>query len=182
MYFQAVQKLDALLFAAICAASMAAQAFGAPPAAKPGDKPVAKADAHGHAEVGPHKGALIELGEEEYHAEFVLDEKTHTVSIYLMDGAVKNCVAIPAKEITVTLKHDGKLESFKLKAKAQKTDPAGMSSMFTLTDEEFVDDLHHKGSEPRLMLKIDGKPFSAKIDHDHKDHDHKDEAKPKPKK
>ena len=125
MYLQSVQKLDALFLAAICAIAMAVQAFGAPPAAKP----AAKADAHEHAEVGPHKGALIELGEEEYHAEFVLDEKTHTVSIYLMDGAVKNYVAIPAKEITVTLKHDGKPESFKLKAKPQKTDPAGMSSM-----------------------------------------------------
>ena len=177
MYFRVIQKMDAALFAAFCAASMAAQAFGAPPAAKPGDKPAAKADEH--AEVGPHKGTLIELGEEEYHAEFVLDEKTHTVSVYLMDGAVKNYVAIPAKEITVTLKHDGKPESFKLKAKPQKTDPAGMSSMFTLKDEEFVDDLHHKGSDPRLMLKIDGKPFSAKIVLDHKDHDHKDEPKPK---
>ena len=169
MFVQAVQKLDALLFAVICAASLAGQAFSAPPATKP----AAKADAHEHAEVGPHKGALIELGEEEYHAEFVLDEKAHTVSIYLMDGAVKNYVAIPAKEITVTLKHDGKPESFKLKANPQQTDPAGLSSMFTLTDEEFVDDLHHKGSDPRLMLKIDGKPFSAKIELDHKgDHKH----------
>ena len=173
MYLQAVQKLDALLFAAICAASMAAQAFGVPPAAKP----AAKADAHEHAEVGPHKGTLIELGEDEYHAEFVLDEKTHTASIYLMDGAVKNYIAIPAKEITVTLKHDGMTESFKLKAKPQKTDPAGLSSMFTLTDEEFVDDLHHKGSAPRLMLKIEGKPFSARIELYHKDHDHKDDHK-----
>lgn len=171
MYLQCVQKLDALLFAAICVASLAVQAFGAPP--------TAKADAHEHAEVGPHKGALIELGEEEYHAEFVLGDKRHTVSIYLMDDEIKNYVAIPAKEITVTLKHDGKTESFKLKAKAQKTDPAGLSSMFTLTDEEFVDDLHHRGSDPRLMLKIDGKPFTAKIELDHKDHDHKDEAKPK---
>jgi ABC-type oligopeptide transport system substrate-binding subunit len=177
MYFHSVQKLDALLFAAICAASLTAQAFGAQPAAKPGAKPAAKEEAH--AEVGPHKGTLIELGEEEYHAEFVLDEKKHTVSIYLMDGEVKNYVAIPAKEIMVTLKHDGKTESFKLKAKAQKTDPAGMSSMFTLTDEEFVGDLQHKGSDPRLLLKIDGKPFTAKIELDHKDHDHKDEAKPK---
>lgn len=174
MYFQAIQKLDALFLASICAVSLASQAIGAPPTPKP-----AKPDVHAHAEVGPHKGRLIELGEEEYHAEFVLDEKTHTVSIYLLDGAVKKYVPIPAKEITVTLKHDGKSESFKLKATPQKADPSGQSSMFTLKDEEFVDDLHHKGSEPRLMLKIDGKPFSAKIELDHKDHDHKDDPKPK---
>jgi hypothetical protein len=82
MYFQAVQKLDALLLASICAVSLAAQAFGAPPAAV-APKP------DGHAEVGPHKGTLIELGEEEYHAELVNDEKTHTATIYLLDGEVK---------------------------------------------------------------------------------------------
>lgn len=171
MYFRAIQKMDAVFFATICAFTLAVQAFGAPPAAK--------GDTHEHAEVGPHKGTLIELGDEEYHAEFVLDEKTHTVSIYLLDGAVKNDVPIPAKEITVTLKHDGKPESFKLKAKPQKNDPAGKSSRFTLSDEEFVDDLHHKGSDPRLMLKIDGKPFSAKIELDHKAHDHTDAPKSK---
>ena len=168
MYFRAIQKLDALFFALICAISLAAQAFGAPPAAKP-----AKPDADAHADVGPHKGTLIELGEEEYHAELVLDEKTHTVSIYLLDGAVKKYVPIAAKDITITLKHDGKSESFKLKATPQKADPSGQSSMFTLKDEEFVDDLHHKGSDPRLMLKIDGKPYSAKIVLDHEGHDHK---------
>lgn len=174
MYLRTAQKLDAMFLAAICAVAMAAQASGAPPA-----KPAANTDARGHAEVGPHKGQLIELGDEEYHAEFVLDEKSHTVSIYLMDGAAKNYVAIPAKEITVTLKHDGKPESFKLKAKPQKADPAEMSSMFMLKDEEFVHDLHHKGSDPRLMLKIDGKPFSAKIELNHKDDDHKDNPKRK---
>ena len=170
MYFQA-KKSNALLFAAVCTMSIAAQAFGAPPAAKAG--------ARDHVEVGPHKGVLIELGEEEYHAEIVVDEKMHTVSIFLLDGAVKNNVAIPAKEITVTLKHDGKPESFKLKAKPQKSDSVGMSSMFTLKDEEFVDDLHHKGSDPRLTLTIKGKPYDAKIELDHKDGDHKDAAKPK---
>ncbi len=156
MYFQAIQKLDALFLASICAVSLAAQAFGAPPVA---DAP--KPD--GHAEVGPHKGALIELGEEEYHAEIVNDEKTHTATIYLLDGAVKENVPIEAKDITITLKHDGKLESFKLKAVPQKTDPAGLSSMFSLKDRELVHDLRRKTSEPRLMLKIKGKPYSAKI-------------------
>ena len=176
MYFATVQKWDALLLAAICGLALVAQAFGAPPATKP----AAKADAHAHAEVGPHKGALLELGEEEYHAEFVVDKKLHTVTVYLMDGEVKNYVAIPAKDITITLKHDGKVETFKLKAVPQKTDPAGLSSMFSLKDEELVDDLHHKEHDPRLLLKIDGKPFNAKIDlgHDEK-HDHKHDEKKK---
>ena len=106
--------------------------------------------------------------------------KTRVTSPYLMDGAVKNYVAIPAKDITITMKHDGKVETFKLKAVSQKTDPAGLSSMFSLKDEELVDDLHHKEHDPRLLLKIDGKPFNAKIDlgHDEK-HDHKHDEKKK---
>lgn len=164
-------NLNAFLFSTVCVLSFAAQAIGAPPAAK--------AAAPDHVEVGPHKGTLIELGEEEYHAEFVVDEKTHGVSIFLLDGAAKNYVAIPSKEITVTLKHDGNTETFKLKAKPQKSDSAGMSSMFTLTDEEFVDDLHHEGSDPRLTLNIKGKPYAAKIELGHEHGDHKHGSKPK---
>lgn len=156
MYFRALQKLDALFLAAICAVSLAAQGFGAPPA---GEAPKPE----GHAEIGPHKGALIELGEEEYHAEIINDEKTHTATVYLLDGEAKENVPIEAKDITITLKHDGKPESFKLKAVPQKTDPAGLSSMFSLKDRELVHDLRRKTSEPRLLLKINGKPFSAKI-------------------
>ena len=89
-----------------------------------------------------------------------------------MDGAAKHYVAIPAKDITITLKHDGKVEPFKLKATPQKTDPAGMSSMFSRKDEELVHDLHHKGTDARLMLKIDNKPFTVMIVLDQK-HDHK---------
>lgn len=179
MYIVSVQKLDALLlFAVICGWTLVSQAFSAPPATKP----AAKADAHEHAEVGPHKGALVELGEEEYHAEFVVDEKTHTVTVYLLDGEVKKYVAIPAKDITIAMKHDGKVETFKLKAVPQKADPAGLSSAFSLKDEELAEDLHHADHDPRLLLKIDGKPFSAKIDLGH-DEDHKhDEKKPEPKK
>lgn len=164
MYSQAVKNMCAVLVAAILGVPASAQVCCA--------VELAKADTH--TEVGPHKGILIELGEEEYHAEFVLDEKTHTVSIFLLDGAVKNYVAIPAKEITVTLKHDGKPESFNLKAKPQKTDAAGTSSMFTLKDKEFVEDLHHKGSDPQLTLKINGKTFTASIKLDHEE-----EGKPK---
>jgi len=151
MYFHAIQKLDALFLAMICSVSLVAQVFAAPPAPKPG----------AHAEVGPHKGMLIELGEEEFHAELLVDEKTHTVTVYLLDGDVKKSVPIPAKEITISLKHGGKPESFKLKATPQKTDAAGHSSMFVLKDNELVHDLPRKGSEPRLLVSINGKPYSA---------------------
>jgi hypothetical protein len=169
--FRQLNGLEMCVAIASMVLAMGSSLCAAPPA---GVKPsaAAKAPEHAHPDVGPHKGTLLELGEEEYHAEFLMDEKTETVTVYLLDGAVKNYVAIPAKDITIALKHDGKPESFKLKATPQKTDPAGLSSMFALKDEELVHDLHHKNNEARLMLKIDGKPFTAKIVHNHK-HDHK---------
>ena len=38
---------------------------------------------HGHASEGPHHGHLIELGEEEYHAELTHDDATGKVRLFL---------------------------------------------------------------------------------------------------
>jgi len=136
--------------------------WAAPPAAK-----------HAHPEKGPHGGPLLELGEEEYHIEVIVDEKTNTVALYILDAAGKVAVPIEAKEVVINLKHAGKPEQFKLPAVRYKTDPMGMASQFQLKDEELVHDLHHKNNDARLALKIKGKSYSAKIDLKH-DHDHKD--------
>src|SRR5437867_4454418 len=56
--------------------------------------------AHSH-EHGPHDGELIELGEEEYHAEVVFDEDSHKVTLYLLGDDAKSAVAIEAKELTL---------------------------------------------------------------------------------
>lgn len=143
------------------------------PAAKPAPKAAAKD--HGHASKGPHQGALIELGEEEYHGEIVLDDKNHTVTIYLLGANAKDLVAIDAPEVVINLKHGDKPEQFKLKASPLKADPKGKSSRFSLKDEELLHDLDHGHAQARLRVKIAGKSFIGKIeagDHDHAKHDH----------
>jgi len=42
--------------------------------------------AHEHGDAGPHGGHLVELGEEEYHAEVVLDVKSKAVSVYILSS------------------------------------------------------------------------------------------------
>jgi hypothetical protein len=59
-----------------------------------------------HPTEGPHGGHLIELGNEEYHAELLHDEKTHTVTIHLFAGAAKEPAAVPLEEITLQLFQD----------------------------------------------------------------------------
>lgn len=87
-----------------------------------------------------------------------------------LDSTASKSVGISEKEITIALKHDGKAETFKLAAKPQKSDAAGTASMFIVKDKEFMEDLHHKGSDPVLSLKIGGKSFSAKLTLAHTDH------------
>lgn len=132
-------------------------------------------DDHDHPSEGPHHGHLIELGDEEYHVEFVHDEKAGTVTIYILDGAAKEAVPIEATEIAINLKHAGKGEQFKLAASPDQGDPEGKSSRFVSNDEKLGEDLEHEDAEAQLVLKINGKSYRGKIehDHDHGDHDHK---------
>jgi hypothetical protein len=132
---------------------------------------------HGHATVGPHHGSLIELGAEEYHAEFVHDEASGKVTIYILDSAAVSAVPIAATEIAINLKHDGKAEQFVLRAAPDAGDPAGMSSRFLSSDPELGEDLEHDGADAKLVVKIKGKSFRGTIVHDHhddqqEDHDH----------
>lgn len=123
---------------------------------------------HAHPTEGPHHGSLIELGNEEYHAELLHDEQSGAVTIYILDGSAKNSVPIVATEITINLKHDGRGEQFKLAASPDEGDPQGKSSRFVSNDPELGSDLDHEGAEARLVLDVAGKSFTGEIGH----HDH----------
>lgn len=137
---------------------------------------------HDHPTHGPHGGSLIELGEEEYHAELVHDEKSQTVTIHILDGAAKEAVAIEAESVTINLTHDGKPAQFTLAAaNAQE----GKASSFSSNDAKLAEALDAENAKGRLLVDIAGKSYSGEIahshddhDHDH-DHDHKSEKKPK---
>ena len=131
-------------------------------------------DGHAHPSEGPHHGDLIELGNEEYHAEILHDEDAGTVTIYVLNGAATEQVPIDATEITINAKHDGKPEQFTLAASPDAIDPQGKSSRFVSNDEELAHHLDEEGAEPRLVLTINGKSYRGVIthDHDHEGHDH----------
>ncbi len=136
--------------------------------------PVSQGDdhaAHSHPTEGPHHGALIELGAEEYHGELVHDEQSGTVTIWILDSAAKTQVPIEAPEISINVKHGGQGERFQLAASAETTDPAGRSSRFVSSDPELGHHLHEADAEPVLVLTIAGKSFRGVISADH-GHDH----------
>ncbi len=145
----------------------------APPLAK--DKTEQHNHEDAHPSHGPHDGDLVELGDEEYHAEFVHDEKTKDVTIYVLDASAIRSIPIDAAEVVINLKHDGKPEQYKLAAEPQEGDGPGKSSRFmSKQNDELCHAIEEEGADAKLQLTIDGKPFTGAIqhDHDHEGHDH----------
>jgi hypothetical protein len=124
---------------------------------------------HQHPTEGRYGGTLIELGNEEYHAELVHDEKTGTVTIYILDAHAEFAVPIDATELTINLKHDGQAEQFKLAASPIAGDAPGKSSRFVSSDAELLDDLAHERADPQLVVTISGKQYRGKLDHVHEE-------------
>ena len=59
------------------------------------DLPPATVDVHAHPSEGPHHGTLVELGNEEFHAEVVHDDKS--VTVYVLDAGATKAVPIDAQ-------------------------------------------------------------------------------------
>ena len=138
--------------------------------APPALDPHAGHDHGAHPTEGPHGGGLIELGDEEYHAELIHDAAAGTVTIYMLDGHVEAAAPIDAADLTVMVTHDGNRESFKLAADPDAGDPTEKSSRFVSSDAELAEHLDHEGETAKLMVKIAGRSYSGDIAHDH-DHD-----------
>ena len=138
-------------------------------AAKEKAGPSDKKDPHDdHPSTGPHGGDLIELGEHEYHAELCHDHEKHTVTVYLLDKAIKKSVPIADKELKINLiLKGGQAQSYTLAAKPQSDDPAGQSSRFELADEKLVDALESEETQGRLPVTIGGKAYVGDVKHKH---------------
>jgi hypothetical protein len=84
-------------------------------------------------------------------------------------------VPIEAAELMINISHDGEAEQFKLPAEREATDPEGKSSRFSVKDEELASDLDSHDAAAKLVVMIDGKSFSGKIEHQHEgEHKHDD--------
>ena len=164
-----------------CLATLSFLAAGCQPAAPPA-APVPPAAAthahddhadHGHATEGPHHGVIVELGNEEYHAEVVHDDATGTVTVYLLDSSAKKSVTTTATEATINLKHGDTPEQFKLAAQPEEGNPAGQTSRFMLIDKELVGHLDEAATGAKLNITVGDTAYSGAIPvGDHAAHDH----------
>ena len=118
---------------------------------------------HDHGAKGPHGGSLVELGEEEYHAEVVLDHDAHALRVYVLGKDAKTATPITSTELTIT--PEGK-PALTLKATPQKDDGEGKSSVFEVIDNEAVHAFMDAGMiHADLRVKIGDKPFTGHVDY-----------------
>lgn len=141
----------------------------------------AAAPGHSHPTTGLHGGDLIELGNEEYHAELVHphdhghdaasredeareDAPEHIgVAVHILDDSASQPVAIEAADITLNLNHDGAPQQFKLAALPEDEDPQGKSSRFASADPGLLELFHEEEIEGVIVVTINGKQYRGQV-------------------
>ena len=138
---------------------------------------------HEHSAKGPHGGGIVELGEEEYHAEVVVDHDAESLVVYLLGKDAKTAEPVATADLSIAL--EGK-DALTLKAAPQEKDGEGKASKFALVDHDLVHTLMDTGFlHGDLRITIGDKPYLGHIDYhldgsSHEGHDH-DEKKPESK-
>ncbi|MBW3542308.1 MAG: serine/threonine protein kinase [Planctomycetes bacterium] len=120
-----------------------------------------------HPAEGPHGGPLIELGNRDYFAELLHDEGPGTVTLYLLDDSAQAPVATDVRHVTIHFRHEGREMQFQLAAAPLDSDVEGESSRFVSTDAKLGEHLDRKGSEPRLVVKLNGRTYDVRIEYGH---------------
>lgn len=135
-----------------------------------GDHAASEGDEHAHASVGPHGGVLIELGNEEYHAE--LTHTSDTVTVTVLDRNATLAVPVDAEHVTINLIDNGQPQQVKLMASPEAAETSNKSSRFVATSADLVKQLKSDKSSPKLTVTIEGTAYRGEIHHDHHSHDH----------
>lgn len=128
---------------------------------------------HDHAHGGLHDGHVLELGNEEYHAEWTHDDDSGKVDVYILDKTMKKEVPIAAESLTINTKVGDKEKAYTLEA-VNAAD--GKASQFQITDKTLLTILSSvgEGTTATLDVNIDGKPYTQKFEaHSEHDHGHK---------
>lgn len=122
---------------------------------------------HDHSSLGPHGGHVLELGEEDYHAEWRFNNDSGKVTIYLLDAAVKKPVTTTAATLSVQVKVGEDVSDYELPAINQSDDNPPTTSEFELVDTvmlEYLKGVGH-GIDATLTVVIGDKEYSGAFGH-----------------
>ncbi|PQO28274.1 hypothetical protein [Blastopirellula marina] len=125
-------------------------------------------EGHSHEESGPHGGHLIELGEEAYHLEWAHDDGTLT--FYVLDGAAKEEVKIPAENLQINVTVEGETKSWDVPA--VRAEGEDTTAKFETKDESLFALVNDDETKATVDVEIEGKPYQGAIEHHHHGHSH----------
>ena len=125
-------------------------------------------DAKGHTHTGPSGGQLIVLGDDEYHAELLIDHEKGEATVHLLDRTGRTLLPIEQPEILLNLLIQNRPQQVTLFARPTETDPPGLSARFVGSSEILRQERPLAG---RLSVEIHGKPYTGQLAHDDRDHD-----------
>lgn len=130
---------------------------------------------HSHAHLGPNGGHLMELGDEEYHLEWTHDDDSGKLTVFILDGNVKELVPIAAEKIVIEKSIGTRSDKYELTA-VDRQGEVPKSAKFEIVDKALVTALKAVGDgvEASLSVDINGKPFTVPfVKHeDHHGHKH----------
>lgn len=129
-----------------------------------------------HAHVhGPNGGHIVELGEEEFHAEVAMDT-SRKLTVYLLDEAVKAAKPVDNGTLQITTKVDGNDVVLDLVAAPLDTEKDGKCSRFELAADKVPGAIMDiEGLTGDLSLKFGDKTLKTSLTEEH-DHDHAHEG------
>jgi hypothetical protein len=134
---------------------------------EPGKK---KSEPHSHPDEGPHGGALAEWGDDNYHAEFVVDHDKKQATVYILDDSAKKASPIAAETISVTITNVKPSIQITLKADPDKGDPKGSSSRFVGTHDKLATEMNFTGE---ISGKVGTTPYAGTFEEKEHKHDKK---------
>lgn len=130
---------------------------------------------HSHDIPGPHSGKMVALGDEEFHAEFVMDDATGKVTVYLLDKNMKiNPEAVSSQEtITIEGKTKDESKTYELAAVGRTAEKTAVDQ-FEVEDKELIGLLKTIGGDNTAILKVTlgEKPFVQNINFEDHGHGH----------
>ena len=163
----AVFTIPAALLAALCFAGCGPTD---PKGAKKDGEKVDPHAGHDHSAKGPHGGHLVELGEEEFHAEWLEDDESGKVTVWILDSKAKGEVSIAAESILIKTKDKEKTDSFELPAVDRTKGDKPTAFKFEIVSKELLGKLETpNATTPVIHVDVNGKPFEGKIE-EHADH------------
>jgi hypothetical protein len=124
---------------------------------------------HDHGHGGAKGGHVMELGNEEYHVEWLDDEATGKIDVYVLDKDMKS-LKVDTEKVVIKTKVGDTAKDYDLEP-VDQTD--GKTDHFQTTDKTLVTILTTIGeaTSATLDVTINGKPYSQAFEK-HEEHGH----------